>query len=246
MVNKKISALYCRLSVDDKLDEESNPITNQKSILAKYAKEHGFGNTRYFVDDGTSGTVFNRPGLNAMLEEVKAGNVAVVIFKGQSRIGRDVLEVGLLKRTFEENNVRYIAAADGLDSAKGFDVMSVFRDVINEFYVSDCSKKVRAGKRANALQGKNQGMVVYGYTLDEKDNSILHINEEVAGNIREAFNRVIGGERPAAIARDFNARGILSPAAYRVFSKGESIESMDTRWFTWSVQALLKNQTYIG
>ena len=132
--NGKITALYCRLSVDDRLEGESNSITNQRNILSKYATDNGFKNTRFFVDDGTSGTVFNRPGLNSLLEEVKADNVAVIIFKDQSRIGRDVLEVGLLKRTFEEHNVRYIAANDGLDSANGFDIMSIFRDVFNEYY----------------------------------------------------------------------------------------------------------------
>jgi len=106
----KMTALYCRLSRDDELSSESNSIVNQKAILTRYAEEHGFGNPRFFVDDGVTGTVFNRPGLNAMLEEVKAGNVATVIIKDQSRIGRDVLEVGLLKRTFEEHDVRFITA----------------------------------------------------------------------------------------------------------------------------------------
>jgi len=125
----KITALYCRLSRDDELAGDSNSIVNQKEILSKYAKERGFENPRFFVDDGVTGTVFNRPGLNEMLEEVKAGRVATVIIKDQSRIGRDVLEVGLLKRTFEENDVRFIAANDNLDTANGFDIMSIFRDV---------------------------------------------------------------------------------------------------------------------
>jgi DNA invertase Pin-like site-specific DNA recombinase len=128
----KITALYCRLSREDEQIGDSNSIVNQKEMLAKYATDHGFKNTRFFVDDGISGTMFDRPGLNSMLDEVKSGNVAVVIFKDQSRIGRDVLEVGLLKRQFDEHNVRFIAAADGLDSANGFDIMSIFRDVINE------------------------------------------------------------------------------------------------------------------
>ena len=139
LLNGKITALYERLSKDDLLSGESMSIQNQKAILEKYAAENGFANIRHYSDDGTSGTVFNRPGLNAMVEDVKAGNVAVVIIKDQSRIGRDVLEVGLLKRTFEENNVRFIAANDGLDTAKGFDIMSIFRDVINEYYVADAS-----------------------------------------------------------------------------------------------------------
>ena len=136
--NGKITALYERLSKDDEQKSESVSIAHQKQMLESYAQKNGFRNTRHFFDDGVTGTVFNRPGLNAMLEEVKAGRVSVVIIKDQSRIGRDVLEVGLLKRTFEENNVRFIAAEDGLDTANGFDIMSIFRDVINEFY--ECVK----------------------------------------------------------------------------------------------------------
>ena len=134
---EKITALYCRLSRDDENQGDSNSIVHQKEMLSKYAKERGFSNPRFFVDDGVTGTVFNRPGLNAMLEEVRAGHVATVIIKDQSRIGRDVLEVGLMKRTFEENDVRFIAANDNLDSANGFDIMSIFRDVLNEWYVAD-------------------------------------------------------------------------------------------------------------
>lgn len=149
--SERITALYERLSRDDEGEGESNSIVHQKEILEAYAKKNGFGNIRHFFDDGITGTVFNRPGLNAMLDEVKAGRVATVIVKDQSRIGRDVLEVGLMKRTFEENDVRFIAANDNLDTANGFDIMSIIRDVMNEFFVADSSQKIRAVKRSNAL-----------------------------------------------------------------------------------------------
>ena len=138
-MQKKITALYCRLSVDDRADGESNSIANQKKILSRYAKENDFSNTKFYVDDGISGTTFIRPGLNAMLDDVKSGKIAVVIINDQSRIGRDVLEVGLLKRVFEENDTRFIAANDNLDTADGFDIMSIFRDVFNEWYVADAT-----------------------------------------------------------------------------------------------------------
>jgi len=138
---EKITALYCRLSREDFESGESNSIVHQKEMLTKYAKDHNFSNTKFFVDDGVSGTLFRRPGLDSLLDEVRAGNVETVIIKDQSRIGRDVLEVGLLKRTFDEYNVRLIAAADGLDSANGFDIMAIFRDVFNEWFVADTSKK---------------------------------------------------------------------------------------------------------
>ena len=244
--NEKITALYCRLSVDDKADGESNSITNQKTILAKYAEEHGFTNTKYFIDDGVSGTLFSRPGLNAMLEEVNNDRVAVVIIKDQSRIGRDVLEVGLLKRQFEEHHVRFIAAADGLDSANGFDIMSIFRDVFNEFYVADTSRKIRDVKRANALKGKVCNKLSYGYILDQRDKSVWYIDEEAADIVREIFGRIIKGDGPTAIAKDLNARNILSPEAHRAYLKGENSSNMETRWFPCTISNVLKNVAYIG
>ena len=136
--NAQTTALYERLSVYDDQKNESVSIAHQKSMLEDYARKNGFTNVRHYTDDGVTGTSFNRPGLNEMVEEVKAGKITTVIIKDQSRIGRDVVEVGLLKRTFEDNNVRFIAAEDGLDTANGFDIMSIFRDVINEFY--ECVK----------------------------------------------------------------------------------------------------------
>jgi DNA invertase Pin-like site-specific DNA recombinase len=143
--NAKITALYERLSRDDEQKGESGSIQNQKTYLEDYARKNGYQNIRHFTDDGISGAVFRRPGLDTMLDEVRAGNVATVIIKDQSRIGRDVVEVGLLKRTFEENNVRFIAAEDGLDTAKGFDIMSLIRDVMNEYQVAETSRKNKGG-----------------------------------------------------------------------------------------------------
>ena len=183
----KITALYCRLSVDDKADGESNSIANQQTILSRYAKERGFFNPHFYVDDGITGTTFNRPGLNAMLDDVKAGKIGVVIIKDQSRIGRDVLEVGLLKRTFEEHDVRFIAANDNLDTANGFDIMSIFRDVFNEWYVADTSKKIRAVKRSNALAGKCASRPPYGYRAVNGSNQAWEIDEPAAKIVREVF-----------------------------------------------------------
>ena len=242
----KITALYCRLSVDDRADGESNSISNQRNILAKYAEEHGFGNTRFFVDDGVSGTQFSRPGLDAMIEEVKAGNVATIIFKDQSRLGRDVLEVGLLKRTFDDNNVRYIAASDNLDSANGFDILSVFRDVFNEFYVADCSKKIRVSKRANALAGRCCSRPPFGYKGVNGSNQQWEIDEVAAEIVREVFQRFIAGEGVHMIAKDLDSRGFPSPLVYYRRLKGLPPLSEDTTWFTYTIVHMLENQAYIG
>ena len=158
----KITALYERLSHDDERAGESVSIENQKRILEDYAQKNGFTNIRHFTDDGVRGTTFKRPGLDAMLEEIRAGNVATVIIKDQSRIGRDVVEVGLLKRTFDEYHVRFIAANDNLDTANGFDIMSIFRDVINEWYVADNSRKIKTVFKSRMEKGlRCSGSVSY-------------------------------------------------------------------------------------
>ena len=241
--SEKITALYCRLSSEDRADGESNSIKNQKNILVKYAEEHGFGNTRFFVDDGVSGTLFSRAGLNAMLEEVNAGNVAVIITKDQSRIGRDVLEVGLLKRQFEENNVRFIAANDNLDTANGFDIMSIFRDVFNEFYVADTSKKIRTVKRANALQGKSGRRVPYGYYTQD-DKGVWLIDETAAEIVREIFKKFIAGAIPTEIGRDLYKRKIVSPMYY--FQQNDTVRENEIKWHVSTVIKILENPAYIG
>ena len=242
----KITALYCRLSRDDEAAGDSNSIVHQKEMLSKYAKERGFIHPRFFVDDGITGTVFNRPGLNAMLEEVKAGRVATVIIKDQSRIGRDVLEVGLMKRTFEENNVRFIAANDNLDTANGFDIMSIFRDVLNEWYVADTSKKIRAVKRSNALEGKCAGRPPYGYRAVNGSNQTWEIDEPAAENVREIFSRIIAGDGPHTIGKDFDRRGIDTPMVHYRKHKGIADPDKDTTWFTFIISKIAENPAYIG
>jgi DNA invertase Pin-like site-specific DNA recombinase len=244
--SEKITAAYERLSKDDILAGDSMSIQNQKMIIEAYAARNGFQNICHFVDDGITGTVFRRPGLDALLEEVKAGNVATVIIKDQSRIGRDVVEVGLLKRTFEENDVRFIAAEDGLDTANGFDIMSIFRDVFNEWFVADTSKKIRVVKKANSEKGKLGGKAPYGYDAKEGDNSVLIINEEVACNVREIFNRIVAGDSASVIARDFNERGILNSNAYRRHRKGEDISDREIYWYSNAIACIIRNPTYIG
>jgi DNA invertase Pin-like site-specific DNA recombinase len=245
----KLTALYCRLSKEDEQSSggnhgESNSIANQKEMLSKYAADYGFANTRFFVDDGVSGTAFDRPGLNSMLAEVKAGNVSIVIFKDQSRIGRDILEVGLLKRQFEEYNVRYIAAAEGHDSANGFDMMSVFRDVFNEWFVADTSKKIRTVLRSKALQGKATRRAPYGYRTDDNDTSIWLIDEEAAAIVKEIYNKFVGGMNPTEIGRDFYTRKILMPTYY--FRQQNVDGKKEYVWCISSILDILSNPVYIG
>jgi len=246
----RICALYCRLSRDDELAGDSNSIKNQKDILTKYAKERGFDNPCFFIDDGVTGTSFNRPGLNALLDEVKAGRVYVVITKDQSRIGRDVLEVGLMKRVFEEHSVRFIAANDNLDTANEFDIMSIFRDVLNEWSVADTSKKVRDVKRNQALEGKANGRPPYGYKAVNGDQSVWEIDETAAEVIREIYRRIIAGDGTHSIAKDLHNRGILSPLAhYRKLLGKPTPPDCYFGSATWAAQAIVRiagDSSYIG
>jgi len=141
----KITALYCRLSRDDAMQGDSNSIANQKAMLARYATDHGFLNTKFFVDDGISGTTFNRPGFQAMLAEVERGNVATIIVKDMSRFGRDYLKVGYYTEVvLPDAGVRFIAINDGVDSERADNDFTPFRNIINEWYAKDTSKKIRA------------------------------------------------------------------------------------------------------
>jgi len=151
--NQKITALYERLSSDDDLQGESNSIVNQKKLLEGYARKNGFKNAVHFTDDGVSGTRFDRAGLNQLLEEIEADRVETLIIKDMSRLGRDYLRVGLFMETLRERGIRLIAVNEGVDSANGYDDFIPFRNIINEWYARDCSRKVTASYRAKGLEG---------------------------------------------------------------------------------------------
>ena len=213
----KITALYERLSHDDGRSDESVSVENQKRILEDYARKNGFTNVRHFTDDGVRGTTFKRPGLDAMVDEIRAGNVATVIVKDQSRIGRDVVEVGLLKRTFDEYNVRFIAANDNLDTANGFDIMSIFRDVINEWYVADTSRKIKTVFKSRMEKGlRCSGAVPYGYLASKEEKGEWVIDEEAAAVVRRIFQMVMDGQSVNGIARTLRAEQIPIPSEHCV------------------------------
>jgi len=248
--NEKITALYERLSKDDDFEGDSNSIVHQKEILETYAKKNGFFNIRHFVDDGVSGTLFKRPGLDALLDEVRAGRVATVIIKDQSRIGRDVLEVGLLKRTFDEFNVRLIAANDNLDTANGFDIMSIFRDVFNEWFVADTSKKIRAVFKAKAQSGKHHNSIApYGYKPSSDDPFVWDIDEPAAEVVREIFQMCIDGMGTKAIALALRERGLDRPSIHRLKREGKQLPEYkfpNNHWCASNVSDILANREYLG
>ena len=246
----KLTALYERLSHDDERAGESVSIENQKRILEDYARKNGFTNIRHFTDDGIRGTTFKRPGLDAMLNEIRAGNVATVIIKDQSRIGRDVVEVGLLKRTFDEYHVRFIAANDNLDTANGFDIMSIFRDVINEWYVADTSRKIKAVFKSRMEKGlRCSGSVCYGYRASKEEKGEWIIDEEAAAVVRRIFQSVLAGETIASIAKALRAEKIPIPSEHWKRA-GEPVRAAKYAdpyaWSATTIGYILKRPEYMG
>ena len=247
---EKITALYERLSHDDERAGESVSIENQKRLLEDYAEKMGFTNIRHFTDDGVRGTTFKRPGLDAMLDEIRAGNVATVIIKDQSRIGRDVVEVGLLKRTFDEYNVRFIAASDNLDTANGFDIMSIFRDVINEWYVADTSRKIKTVFKSRMEKGlRCSGSICYGYLASKEDKGEWIIDEEAAPVVKRIFQSVLAGESIAAIGRALRAEQIPIPSEHwkRIGAPVRTAGYADPyAWSATTIGYILSRPEYMG
>lgn len=247
---EKITALYERLSHDDERAGESVSIENQKRLLEDYAEKMGFTNIRHFTDDGVRGTTFKRPGLDAMLDEIRAGNVATVIIKDQSRIGRDVVEVGLLKRTFDEYNVRFIAASDNLDTANGFDIMSIFRDVINEWYVADTSRKIKTVFKSRMEKGlRCSGSICYGYLASKEDKGEWIIDEEAAPVVKRIFQSVLAGESIAVIGRALRAEQIPIPSEHwkRIGAPVRTAGYADPyAWSATTIGYILSRPEYMG
>ena len=213
----KITALYCRLSQEDMQAGESESIQNQKIILQKYADDHHFFNTRFFVDDGFSGVSFEREGLQAMLREVEAGNVATVITKDLSRLGRNYLKTGeLIEIIFPENDVRYIAINDGVDTAREDNEFTPLRNWFNEFYARDTSKKIRAVKQAKAQRGERvNGEVPYGYIADPDDRNHLLPDPETANIVKQIFMMYVRGDRVCEIQKWLRDNKVVTVAELR-------------------------------
>ena len=195
----KITALYCRLSRDDELQGDSNSILNQKAILQKFADENGFGNTMFFVDDGYSGTTFERPDWQRLMVLVDEGKVGTVIVKDMSRLGRDYLKVGFYTEVaFPGADVRFIAINNGVDSANQQDSdFTPFINIFNEFYAKDTSKKIRAVFKAKGESGKPLcTKPPYGYTKDPDDKHHWIVDEAAAEVVREIFKLCMDGYGP--------------------------------------------------
>ncbi|MBR6577638.1 MAG: recombinase family protein [Clostridia bacterium] len=245
------TALYCRLSRDDGAEGESNSIANQKKLLAKYAKEHGFTNTKFYVDDGYTGTNFNRPGFQQMLEDMEMGYISTVIVKDSSRFGRNYLEVGqYTDYYFPEHNIRFIAINDCIDSDNGEDDFSAFRNIMNEMYAKDISRKVRSSHRLRGNAGEPLSQPPYGYVKDPENKKRWIIDPDAAEVVRRIFRLCIEGNGNETIARILQEDKVLIPQAYWQ-SKGMSRGGKKTqpnpyKWCKTIIAMILEQQEYCG
>ena len=244
---QKITILYCRLSNEDLVDGESNSIANQRSILSSYAASHGFTNTRVLVDDGYTGTNFNRPGVQEGLALVEQGLVGTWIVKDMSRFGRDYLQVGRFTEiVFPSYDVRFIAVNDAVDSAKGDNDFTVIRNVFNDFYAKDTSKKVRAVMKAKGTSGKHLGGPPYGYRADPQDKNHWILDEDAAPIVKRIFDLTIAGVGPSRIARILEADRVLTVKALYAQQKGKPLPERPYHWIEQSVVNILERMEYTG
>ena len=243
-----ITALYARLSQEDALDGESNSIANQKKILLKYAMDNGFPNPTFFIDDGVSGVTFDRPGWNEMIGLSEAGKVKKVIVKDMSRMGRDYLKVGYYTESFfAERDIRYIAINDGVDSDKGDNDFTPFRNLFNDFYARDTSKKIRAVMRSKGNAGEHLCTnPPYGYRKDPADKKKWIVDEEAAEVVKRIFDLCIAGKGPMQIAKMLTADKVLTVKAHYAKQNGRTMPDNPYRWSVESIRGILERPEYTG
>jgi DNA invertase Pin-like site-specific DNA recombinase len=231
------------------LQGESNSITNQKAILKKYAEDNGFSNPVFYVDDGVSGTTWEREGFKAMLADIEEGKVGTVITKDLSRLGRDYLKTGeLIEMVFPDYDVRYIAINDGVDTFKSENELIAFKNIFNDWYARDTSKKIRSVFKAKGQSGKPLSVPIYGYKKSEADKNMWLVDDEAAEVVRRIFKLCIEGYGPAQISRILTQEGIPTPTAYAL-SQGRDNGHKNAKLHRWSgktISHILDRPEYIG
>lgn len=250
MDTRMITALYERLSRDDDLEGESNSISNQKRQLEDYARSQGFPNPVHFTDDGISGTCFDRPGFLEMMKQIEAGRVEYLLIKDMSRLGRDYLKVGQIMEILRQKGVRLIAINDGVDSARGDDDFTPFRNIMNEYYARDTSRKIRSTFQSKGKSGKHvTGLVIYGYLWNEARDQWL-VDEYSAGIVKRIFAMTIEGMGPYQIANRLKEEKVLIPSAY-LATHNEGVNKNKTfkdvyGWGSSTICNILDKREYLG
>lgn len=249
--NVGITALYCRLSRDDGAEGDSNSVANQKRLLQKYAKENGFQNTKFYIDDGYTGTNFNRPGFQRMLGDMESGYITTVIVKDMSRLGRDYLQVGYYTDTFfPEMNIRFIAVNDCVDSNDGENELAPFRNVMNEMYARDISRKVRSSHRIRGNAGEPLSPPPYGYMKDPDNPKMWIIDPEAAEVVKRIYKLCIDGNGIETTARILQEDKILTPMAYwkskGIGRGGKKTQDDPYKWCKSTITKILTLPEYTG
>ena len=245
------AALYCRLSRDDNMDSESNSIQNQRKILQKAAKDKGYTDTVFFVDDGITGTTMKRPGFQKMLTAIEAGYISAVFVKDLSRLGRNYIEVGkLTEEFFPLHDIRLVAVSDGVDSDEGEDDFTPFKNIMNEYYAKDISKKRRIVNKMKGNAGVPLSPPPYGYIKNPDDPRFWVVEPEAAEVVRRIYRMALEGYGLAEIAARLAADGVVNPTYYwrsRGTSRGGSKSTMEpTKWGHTTVKKILTLQEYCG
>lgn len=243
--------LYVRLSRDDNLDGESYSIQNQKKLLTKAAKDKGYTNLVTFVDDGVSGVTMNRPGFNAMMAELEKSHASAVFVKDMSRLGRNYIEVGrLMEEFFPAHDIRLIAISDGIDTSEGENEFAPIKNMFNEWYARDISKKRRISNKIKGNSGEPMGQPPYGYIKDPDNPKHWIIDEEAAKVVRRIYAMTIEGYGSEQIASALEQDGILTPRAYwaskGINRPGKAKELSPTHWNCSSIVKILSLQEYCG
>ncbi len=245
------AALYCRLSRDDNMDSESNSIQNQRKILQKAAKDKGYTDTIFFVDDGITGTTMKRPGFQKMLTAIEAGYISAVFVKDLSRLGRNYIEVGkLTEEFFPLHDIRLVAVSDGVDSDEGEDDFTPFKNIMNEYYAKDISKKRRIVNKMKGNAGVPLSPPPYGYIKNPDDPRFWVVEPEAAEVVRRIYCMALEGYGLAEIAARLAADGVVNPTYYwrsRGTSRGGSKSTVEpTKWGHTTVKKILTLQEYCG
>lgn len=256
MKNKKnyaslSTAIYTRLSRDDGAEGESNSISNQKTLLTKYANNNDLENIVYYTDDGYSGTNFNRPDFKRLVNDIEMGLIGTVIVKDMSRLGREYLQVGYYTETFFPNhNIRFIAVNDGVDSLAGEDDMAPFRNVINELYAKDISKKIKSSHRVRGMAGVPLSQPPYGYMKSPDTYKKWIIDPEAAEIVRLIYKLAMEGKGNETIARILQENGVLTPMNYwrkkGLKRAGKDTQTNPCKWEKNTIKTILANQEYVG
>ena len=246
-----ITALYCRLSRDDGTESESNSIGNQKKLLSQKAKEMGLTDTKYYVDDGYTGTNFNRPGFQQLIDDIEIGLVSAVMVKDLSRLGRDYVSVGNYTDSyFPEHNIRFIAVNDAIDSDEGESEIAPFKNILNEMYARDISKKIRSSHRLRGSMGEPLSQPPYGYMKSLENKKKWIIDPEAATVVKSIFKMCLGGKGNETIARELQENKVLIPMAYwrskGLNRGGKKTQTNPYKWCKTTVQKILSQQEYCG